>query len=179
MNVAMLGLKGFLNQCKTCNLMKKTEKVWPTCTKEFVRKLFQPTFPMAFLFHLTVSFIWRVRHVWHWLNGRWLCVCVCLVGWCCCFLPQLCPLARSSSLRLCNLQNNQIVSKNESVKRLRASCSIIHNFMSSKCWIHLHHANTLRTQSMRILSNTNTILSGQKVIHRKWTFAPSSSSLCH
>lgn len=74
--VAMLGLKGFLNQCKTCNLMKKTEKVWPTCTKEFVRKLFQPTFPMAFLFHLTVSFIWRVRHVWHWLNGRWLCVCV-------------------------------------------------------------------------------------------------------
>lgn len=92
----------------------------------------------------------------------WMCMVALMVVQFFFAIPNFVILHVLFRCALCNLQNNQIVSKNERVKRLRTIRPIIHNFMSSKYIFNVY--------------NTNTNLSGQKAIHRKSTFAPSSRS---
>lgn len=114
-----------LNQCKTCTIWWRKTKKFGQRTKEFVKTFCNQQLSMAFV-SLNCRF---------YLNSA---ACLALIGCCWCFFffcyPNFIFSCSFSFGALCNLQNNQIVSKNERVKRLRGqSHSIIHNFMSSKC----------------------------------------------
>lgn len=109
--------------------MKKSKKVSPTYKR--VCKNFFNQHPMAFLFHLTVSFILTMWHVWHWFGCMYMVVLLVVRFSFCCFNFVVLHVLVRCVVQLTE-QSNRVKRMKES-KGWGASCSIIHNFMSSKC----------------------------------------------
>lgn len=124
-------------------MKRKTKKVLHNAYKRVCEKLFSTNFQWH-LFHLTVSlsFILTVRHVWHWLDGFVVGFGVCFFLFRSNFIVFRCAATTYRTIKTCQRMKR--------VKRLRASCSIIHNFLSSKCIYKCTHSIRLYMHTIQI-----------------------------